>query len=171
VAHLYPLGTELPFCRLLQLVGLWWRYSNPPPHWGDEPYHIHKRWMIPGLVYKDIWIYTVMSVRTTRSSSFPEFYAVTVSHAIFILCFLPARMQLQHFWLILWITTPLPLLMRKTWWNVICMCLKYCNTTLYTMIIFLKFVLPNSDGRWKAFLHLWHVLKFITLHGSHLFHE
>jgi hypothetical protein len=26
-----PLGTGFPLCRLLRLVGLWWRYSNPPP--------------------------------------------------------------------------------------------------------------------------------------------
>jgi hypothetical protein len=25
-------GTGLPFRRLLQLTGLWWRYSNQPPH-------------------------------------------------------------------------------------------------------------------------------------------
>jgi hypothetical protein len=27
-----PSGTGFPFCRLLRLPGLWWRYSNPPPH-------------------------------------------------------------------------------------------------------------------------------------------
>jgi hypothetical protein len=27
-----PPGTGFPFCRLLRLVELWWRYSNPPPH-------------------------------------------------------------------------------------------------------------------------------------------
>jgi hypothetical protein len=27
-----PPGTGFPFCRLLQLAGLWWRYSNPPLH-------------------------------------------------------------------------------------------------------------------------------------------
>jgi hypothetical protein len=27
-----PLGTGFPFCRLLRLAGLRWRYSNPPPH-------------------------------------------------------------------------------------------------------------------------------------------
>jgi hypothetical protein len=27
-----PLGTGFPFWRLLQLAGLWRRYSNPPPH-------------------------------------------------------------------------------------------------------------------------------------------
>jgi hypothetical protein len=27
-----PPGTGFPFCRLLRLAGLWWRYSNPPPH-------------------------------------------------------------------------------------------------------------------------------------------
>jgi hypothetical protein len=27
-----PSGTGFPFCRLLRLAGLWWRYSNPPPH-------------------------------------------------------------------------------------------------------------------------------------------
>jgi hypothetical protein len=27
-----PLGTGFPFCRLLRLSGLRWRYSNPPPH-------------------------------------------------------------------------------------------------------------------------------------------
>jgi hypothetical protein len=25
-----PQGTGFPFCRLLRLTGLWWRYSNPP---------------------------------------------------------------------------------------------------------------------------------------------
>jgi hypothetical protein len=33
--HVIPLGTGFPLCRLLRLTGLWWRYSNPPPH-GDE---------------------------------------------------------------------------------------------------------------------------------------
>jgi hypothetical protein len=23
---------DFPFCRLLRLAGLWWRYSTPPPH-------------------------------------------------------------------------------------------------------------------------------------------
>jgi hypothetical protein len=27
-----PPGTGFPFCRLLRFAGLWWRYSNPPPH-------------------------------------------------------------------------------------------------------------------------------------------
>jgi hypothetical protein len=27
-----PLGTGFPFCRLLWLAGIQWRYSNPPPH-------------------------------------------------------------------------------------------------------------------------------------------
>jgi hypothetical protein len=27
-----PPGTGFPFCRLLWLAGLGWRYSNPPPH-------------------------------------------------------------------------------------------------------------------------------------------
>jgi hypothetical protein len=27
-----PPGTGFPFCRLLRLAGLRWRYSNPPPH-------------------------------------------------------------------------------------------------------------------------------------------
>jgi hypothetical protein len=27
-----PPGTGFPFHHLLRLVGLWWRYSNPPPH-------------------------------------------------------------------------------------------------------------------------------------------
>jgi hypothetical protein len=27
-----PSGTGFPFCRLLRLAGLRWRYSNPPPH-------------------------------------------------------------------------------------------------------------------------------------------
>jgi hypothetical protein len=27
-----PSGIGFPFCRLLRLVGLRWRYSNPPPH-------------------------------------------------------------------------------------------------------------------------------------------
>jgi hypothetical protein len=27
-----PLGTGFPFCRFLWLAGLWWRYSNSPPH-------------------------------------------------------------------------------------------------------------------------------------------
>jgi hypothetical protein len=27
-----PPGTGFPICRLLQLTGLQWRYSNPPPH-------------------------------------------------------------------------------------------------------------------------------------------
>jgi hypothetical protein len=27
-----PPGTGFPLRRLLRLVGLWWRYSNPPPH-------------------------------------------------------------------------------------------------------------------------------------------
>jgi hypothetical protein len=26
-------GTGFPFRRLLRLIGLWWRYSNPPPLW------------------------------------------------------------------------------------------------------------------------------------------
>jgi hypothetical protein len=26
-----PLGTGFPFCHLLRLAGLWWRYSIPPP--------------------------------------------------------------------------------------------------------------------------------------------
>jgi hypothetical protein len=39
--YLYPPGTEwpsynpghwVPFHRLLLLAGLWWKYSNPPPH-------------------------------------------------------------------------------------------------------------------------------------------
>jgi hypothetical protein len=30
-----PPGTGLPFRCLLHLAGLWWRYSNPPPH-GEE---------------------------------------------------------------------------------------------------------------------------------------
>jgi hypothetical protein len=30
-----PLGTGFPFRRILRLAGLWWRYSNPPPH-GEE---------------------------------------------------------------------------------------------------------------------------------------
>jgi hypothetical protein len=29
-----PPGTGFLFCRLLWLTGLWWKYSNPPPH-GD----------------------------------------------------------------------------------------------------------------------------------------
>jgi hypothetical protein len=32
LAQLYPPGTEFPFHRLLRLVGLRWRYPNPPPH-------------------------------------------------------------------------------------------------------------------------------------------
>jgi hypothetical protein len=35
VAQLYPPDTGFPFCRLLWLAGLWWRYSNLPPH-GEE---------------------------------------------------------------------------------------------------------------------------------------
>jgi hypothetical protein len=31
VAQLHP-GHWVPFCRLLRLAGLRWRYSNPPPH-------------------------------------------------------------------------------------------------------------------------------------------
>jgi hypothetical protein len=31
VAHYTP-GTGFPFCRLLRLAGLRWRYSNAPPH-------------------------------------------------------------------------------------------------------------------------------------------
>jgi hypothetical protein len=27
-----PPGTVFPFCRLLRLAGMRWRYSNPPPH-------------------------------------------------------------------------------------------------------------------------------------------
>jgi hypothetical protein len=27
-----PLGTGFPFCHLLWLTGLWWMYSNLPPH-------------------------------------------------------------------------------------------------------------------------------------------
>jgi hypothetical protein len=27
-----PPGMGFPFCRLLRLARLWWRYSNPPPH-------------------------------------------------------------------------------------------------------------------------------------------
>jgi hypothetical protein len=38
VAQLYP-NHWVPFSRLLRLAGLWWRYSNPPPHriwiWGS----------------------------------------------------------------------------------------------------------------------------------------
>jgi hypothetical protein len=30
VVQLHPPGTGFPFHRLLQLAGLWWRYSNPP---------------------------------------------------------------------------------------------------------------------------------------------
>jgi hypothetical protein len=26
-------GTGFPFLCLLRLAGLWWRYSNLPPHW------------------------------------------------------------------------------------------------------------------------------------------
>lgn len=35
--EIYPvitLGTWFPFCHLLQLIGLQWRYLNLPPHWG-----------------------------------------------------------------------------------------------------------------------------------------
>jgi hypothetical protein len=31
-----PPGTGFPFCRLLRLAGLRWKYSNPPPH-GLDP--------------------------------------------------------------------------------------------------------------------------------------
>jgi hypothetical protein len=31
-AQLYPLGTGCPFCFLLWLAGLWWRYCNLRPH-------------------------------------------------------------------------------------------------------------------------------------------
>jgi hypothetical protein len=30
------LGTGFHFRRLLRLTGLWWRYSNPPPHRRDS---------------------------------------------------------------------------------------------------------------------------------------
>jgi hypothetical protein len=32
VPQLFPPATAFPFCRLLRLAGLQWRYSNPPPH-------------------------------------------------------------------------------------------------------------------------------------------
>jgi hypothetical protein len=32
-----PPGTGFPFCRSLRLGGLWWRYSNPPPHMWEPP--------------------------------------------------------------------------------------------------------------------------------------
>jgi hypothetical protein len=41
-----PQGTGFPFCRLLRLAGLRWRYSNPPPsvvvliHWRQSRSHI-----------------------------------------------------------------------------------------------------------------------------------
>jgi hypothetical protein len=31
-----PLGTGFPFCRLLQLAELRWRYSNPPRHGSQD---------------------------------------------------------------------------------------------------------------------------------------
>jgi hypothetical protein len=31
-----PSGTGFPFCRLLRLAGIWWRYWTPPPHGIDE---------------------------------------------------------------------------------------------------------------------------------------
>jgi hypothetical protein len=33
----FPPGTGFPFCRLLRLAGLRWRYSNPPPHGSSQP--------------------------------------------------------------------------------------------------------------------------------------
>jgi hypothetical protein len=32
VGPVVPPGTGFPLCRLLRLAGLWWRYSNLPPH-------------------------------------------------------------------------------------------------------------------------------------------
>jgi hypothetical protein len=32
VAQIYPPGIGFPFCRLLRLPGIRWRYSIPPPH-------------------------------------------------------------------------------------------------------------------------------------------
>jgi hypothetical protein len=34
-----PPGTGFPFCRLLQLAGLRWRYSTPPPHGISRPHY------------------------------------------------------------------------------------------------------------------------------------
>jgi hypothetical protein len=31
-----PPSTGFPFCRILRLAGLRWRYSNPPPHWDTQ---------------------------------------------------------------------------------------------------------------------------------------
>jgi hypothetical protein len=31
-----PPAIGFPFCCLLRVTGLWWRYFNPPPHWSME---------------------------------------------------------------------------------------------------------------------------------------
>jgi hypothetical protein len=36
VPPVIPPGTGYPFCRLLRLAGLRWRYSNPPPHESEQ---------------------------------------------------------------------------------------------------------------------------------------
>jgi hypothetical protein len=35
-----PPGNGFPLRHLLQLAGLWWRYSNPPPTWRDMSLYI-----------------------------------------------------------------------------------------------------------------------------------
>jgi hypothetical protein len=52
-----PQGTGFPFHRLLQLTGLWWRYSNPPPHGVDK----NNRF---------IYIYIVYSCASLRGNSY-----------------------------------------------------------------------------------------------------
>jgi hypothetical protein len=39
-----PRGTGFPFCRLLRVAGLWWRYSNQPTHGTYEPYLLRGWW-------------------------------------------------------------------------------------------------------------------------------
>jgi hypothetical protein len=55
-----PPGTGFPFCRLLRLAGLWWRYSNHSPHSFTVKINSH-------IVIFDIS--NAMNQRSTRTNS------------------------------------------------------------------------------------------------------
>jgi hypothetical protein len=56
-------GTGLPFCRLLRLAGLRWRYSIPPPHWNNP--------CLTNYSYIIIWHHS-MSIRASRNICYKD---------------------------------------------------------------------------------------------------
>jgi hypothetical protein len=68
VAPVIPPGTGFPFRRLLRLVGLRWRYSNPPPRGADTDNTVQYVFILTVKLYAAVrvtqWIFGDALVRT-----------------------------------------------------------------------------------------------------------